>query len=128
MENCHKMFTQWWKAIIIRKRKRKGLFRDSKGQLWVLIHLDDPKEDLLEWGEDISYKFYCPEYSLITSGDCDFLSVDHTKEMEQINDEDYAYVNKKVVKENIMKMFKCVDSYEDLAIFISHYKDLISKI
>ena len=24
MENCHKMFTQWWKAIIIRKRKRKG--------------------------------------------------------------------------------------------------------
>ena len=69
-----------------------------------------------------------------------FLSVDHTKEMEQINDEDYAciefahdctdyaYVNKKVVKDNIMKMFKCVDSYEDLAIFISHYKDLISKI
>ena len=32
------------------------------------------------------------------------------------------------VKENIMEMFKCVDSYEDLAIFISHYKDLISKI
>ena len=115
-------------ATTLRKRKRKGLFRDSKGQLWVLIHLDNPKEDLLEWGEDISYKFYCPEYSLITSGDCDFLSVDHTKEMEQINDEDYAYVNKKVVKDNIMKMFKCVDSYEDLAIFISHYKDLISKI
>ena len=48
-------------ATILRKRKRKGLFRDNKGQLWVLIHLDDPKEDLLEWGEDISYKFYCPE-------------------------------------------------------------------
>ena len=102
-------------ATTLRKHKRKGLFRDDKGQLWVLIHLDDPKEDLLEWGEDISYKFYCPEYSLITSGDCDFLSVDHTKEMEQINDEDYtciefahdctdyAYVNEKVVKENIME-------------------------
>ena len=127
-------------ATTLRKHKRKGLFRDDKGQLWVLIHLDDSKEDLLEWGEDISYKFYCPEYSLITSGDCDFLSVDHTKEMEQINDEDYAciefahdctdyaYVNEKVVKENIMEMFKCVDSYEDLAIFISHYTDLISKI
>lgn len=70
-------------ATTLRKRKRKGLFRDNKGQLWVLIHLDNPKEDLLEWGEDISYKFYCPEYSLITSGDCDFLSVDHTKEMEK---------------------------------------------
>lgn len=60
--------------------------------------------------------------------------------MEQINDEDYAcikfahdctdyaYVNEKAVKEHIMKMFKCVDLYESLAIFISHYKDLISKI
>ena len=44
-------------ATTFRKHKRKGLFRDDKGQLWVLIHLDDPKEDLLEWGEDISYKF-----------------------------------------------------------------------
>ena len=42
--------------------------------------------------------------------------------------EDNIMENEKAVKEHIMKMFKCVDSYESLAIFISHYKDLISKI
>lgn len=54
-------------ATTLRKRKRKGLFRDDKGQLWVLIHLDNPKEDLLEWArvtinDEHSYTLTYDEY------------------------------------------------------------------
>jgi len=120
------------------KNKVEGLYKDEKNEVWVVIHLDDGDE--LEWGEDISYKYGLPSYSLITSGNCDFLDIEYTSKMNQLSDTkydciqfedeycDYAYVDAKTVKQSILIGLQCVRDFDELVKFVNEYGRLITAL
>lgn len=118
--------------------KVEGLYQDEKGELWVVIHLDDGDE--LEWGEDISYKYGLPRYSIITSGNCDFLDIEYISKLKKINDvkydcirfehqeHEYVYVDDKTVKESILIGLLSVRNFNELSKFVKEYGTLITAL
>ena len=60
-----------------------GLYKYKKNQLWVVIHLED--EELLEGGEDLSKELNLPQYTVISSGNSDFLETEHSEDLQKIN-------------------------------------------
>ena len=91
----------------------------------------------MEWGEDISYKYGLPSYSLITSGNCDFLDIEYTSKMNQLSDTkydciqfedeycDYTYVDAKTVKQSILIGLQCVRDFDEL---VNEYGRLITAL
>ena len=122
----------------MKKNKIEGLYQDEKGELWVVIHLDDGDE--LEWGEDISYKYGLPRYSIITSGNCDFLDIEYISKLKKINGVkydcirfeyqscDYIYVDDKTVKESILIGLLNVRNFKELSDFVKEYGSLITSL
>jgi len=122
----------------MKKSKNKGLYQDKEGRLWVVIHLDDGDE--LELGEDISSCYGLYQYTLITSGDSDFLNIEYKDTMRKVNDvdytcirlshgsTDYAYINKKFAKEEIMDRLNNIENFYELQYFNSRYSDLITAL
>lgn len=116
-----------------------GLYRDKKGELWVVIHLDTGDE--LEWGEDLSDKLNLPQYTVISSGNSDFLDMKHSESLEKINDveykcicfgyqsADYIYVDEDKFLNFIKGEFeKICNDYNNLLKFIKKYGDLICAV
>lgn len=58
-----------------------GLYKDKKDQLYVAMHLED--EELLEWGEDLSKELNLPQYTVISSGNSDFLETEHSEDLQK---------------------------------------------
>lgn len=118
--------------------KVEGLYQDENNELWVVIHLDDGDE--LEWGEDISYKYGLPRYSIITSGNCDFLDIEYTSKLKKINNIkydcihleneacDYAYVDEKTVKQSILIGLQCVRDFDEFVKFVKEYGTLVTAL
>lgn len=120
----------------MKKVNCNGLYQDEKGELWVVIHLDTGDE--LEWGQDISANYGFPQYTVITSGNCDFLDIEYKNSMRKVNNvkykciqlcfnsSDYVYINEKIVKEEIMDRVDNIDGdFKELKYFNSKYSDLI---
>lgn len=113
-----------------------GLYKDKKDQLWIVIHLED--EELLEWGEDLSKEFNLPQYTIISSGNSDFLETEHSKNLEKINDVkyecvrfsyDYIYVDVDKFRNFIKDEFEKINGdYTCLLKLIRKYGDLICAI
>lgn len=122
----------------MKKSKNKGLYQDKEGGLWVVIHLDDGDE--LELGKDISSCYGLYQYTLITSGDSDFLNIEYKDTMRKVNNvdyacirlshdsTDYAYVDEKFVKEEIMDRLNDIEDFHELQYFNSRYSDLITAL
>lgn len=116
-----------------------GLYKDKKDQLWVVIHLEN--EELLEWGEDLSKELNLPQYTVISSGDSDFLNIEHSEDLKKINNvkyecarfdyQSYSYIYVDVDKfRNFIKdKFEKINSdYTRLIEFIRKYSDLICAV
>lgn len=115
-----------------------GLYKDDENKLWVVIHLDDG--DLLEWGEDLSQEFGLPQYTIISSGNCDFLDTSYINEMSRIKKVeytcvhfdydcyDYIYVDENKFTNWVMENFKKIKDYENLVKFIRKYSGLICAV
>lgn len=116
-----------------------GLYKDKKDQLWVVIHLEN--EELLEWGEDLSKELNLPQYTVISSGDSDFLETEHSKNLEKINNVkyecvhfyyqpyDYIYVDVDKFRNFIKDEFEKINGdYTRLLEFVKKYSDLICAI
>ncbi len=116
-----------------------GLYKDKKDELWVVIHLED--EELLEWGEDLSKELNLPQYTIISSGNSDFLETEHSKNLEKINtvkykcvhfyyqSYDYVYVDVDKFLNFIKDKFEKINGdYTLLLEFVKKYSDLICAI
>lgn len=119
-------------------QKNDGIYQDEKGELWVAIHLED--EDLLEWGEDLSNDFGFPQYTIISSGNCDFLDMDQINAMIKLNDVkyqcvrfdydcyDYIYIDEEKFRNHIMNEFKKIHDYNCLEKFVKKYSGIICAV
>lgn len=116
-----------------------GLYKDKKDQLYVVIHLEDG--ELLEWGEDLSKDFNLPQYTVISSGESDFLRIEHSKDLKKINNvkykcirfyyqsHGYIYVDVDKFRNFIKDKFEKINGdYTRLIEFIRKYSDLICAI
>lgn len=116
-----------------------GLYKDEKDQLWVVIHLED--EELLEWGEDLSKELNLPQYTVISSGNSDFLETEHSEDLQKINNVkykcvhfyyqsyDYIYVDADKFRNFIKDEFEKINGdYTRLIEFIRKYRDLICAV
>lgn len=107
--------------------------------MWVVIHLED--EELLEWGEDLSKELNLPQYTIISSGNSDFLETEHSKDLKKINNTkykcvrfrcqsyDYIYVDEDEFRNFIKDEFEKINGdYACLFKFVRKYSDLICAI
>lgn len=116
-----------------------GLYKDENDQLWVVIHLEN--EELLESSEDLSKELNLPRYTVISSGDFDFFSTEHSEDLKKINSVKYKcirfsyqsygyiYVDTDKFRNFIKDKFEKINGdYTRLVEFIRKYKDLICAI